>query len=237
MADINKLFGALSKCQEQILSAVDSLNQVSKESIAFGGDIARVVPQNLKVAMDQLLQTVQGSGQSSLESVIQYLDNVPVSALRKQSLVKTTINDEGVDQTSTAAEAQATINTQPNTSAGAQSAVARESFNLSDFYKDEYKSAPQRIKEADALSFDSILDNPEMGIDHGDIIDDDPLSFDAIPSNYEDDYVDDEMMFDDGAEPEEFGGSWRDIHLDNHPEDRDLGDIFRDTREPVELGV
>jgi len=258
MADINKLFGALTKTQEQILGAIDQLNTISKEAIGFGGDIARVVPQNLKVSMDQLKEIVNGSGQSSLESIIQYLDNVPVSALRKQSLVKTTINDEGIDQSSSSVEAA--INTTPNTSAGAQSAIARESFKLSDFYKEQYKGkvdSAKTMRETGELSFDAVLRENEIGVEYEDLVNGGEaasLNFKRIKEdetegyakrfglsvmnesdfNDEDEYEDDD---EEKLEESSYKGTWQDLLYETSPNERDFDDIINDTREPEDLGA
>jgi hypothetical protein len=254
--DINKLFNDLTKAQESILNIVDSLNQLSTSSIAFSGEIAKVVPQNLKVCIDQLLEVAQGQGQSSLSSLMDFLDNIPISEIRKQSLVKTTVNTEGVDRTST----QAQINTQPNLANGPQSAMA-ESFSLKNYVKDTYgKKSVKQMRESNELSFDAIMDdedfdiygetsdediglgiNTEFGLDfHNDDILDTYEDFDEEPINNTNELLNDEPIYDEDDDFSEILpndnvelSDWKDVMKQVHPEDRDFTEILQDDREPI----
>jgi hypothetical protein len=267
-SDINRLFDGLNFARENILTIVDKLNTVAKDAVGFNGSISRTIPLNLKVTIDALIEIVQGKGQSSLEKLIEFLDSVPISEIRKQSLTKKALNDTGITQTQDQVANMANpVNIAPDTSSGPRSAITQEAteYNpkniLAEFLKENYKKPSYRqLAESHELSFDAIRNSDEFDLDTGtDPFEGVPISassfadqysssldpldngiyseFDDEQPLYPSDYLNDGLPQEIFPQSEiinaEANDNWRNVLTSIHPEERDIGSIINDSREPV----
>lgn len=161
MADTAKLFTPLLKMQDSVISLMESAEELSKSAVQYNGEIARVLPLNLKSFIDKLAALLEGN-QDSLGGMIVFLDNIPIGDVRDKP-----INARSLQTQSTRPSTPApSISTAPDTSQGPQSAVLKESTDLSRYYKDQYASKPkQSLREEGRVSFQDILATEGLGLD------------------------------------------------------------------------
>jgi len=167
MADTNvsKLFASLFKMRDNVISLMETTEDLSKAASVYNGEISRVLPLNLKSVLGKLSTILEGSGQDSITSLIDFLDAVPLSDVREKP-----ISERRLDASAMADDipARPAISTAPDLSRGPQSAVMKESRDLSAYYKDAYRennSNEKRLHERGAVSFRDILSDPTLGVD------------------------------------------------------------------------
>jgi|GEM_PF-4082698 len=188
-----KIYDYLDKIRTQLTSVIEVMDNASKEASTFDGEIARTIPLNLKSDIQKLIAILEGDDQSSIKNLVNYMDAIPLGALRKQSLTSTTINRGQLSKIDGNAEEQ--INTEPqNIPAQSEITQQNESVSLEDFYKENYKNKfkEQKYRE-DELSFDAIKNDDEMNLDNGEDYtgNEDKQTFD-IQSIYDNDLDDSE---------------------------------------------
>lgn len=150
--DINRIYNGMVGAQEKIVALISELTKVKNEASGFGGEIARVLPQNLDACISTLTELYEGGSQNSLSSLLEFLDNLPYGQLRPQATTKTTLlrDEEGLGMRSAPV-----VDTNPNMQMAPQSAIRHES-TLSDFYKDSFRENQQVQRTSGRFSFDDI---------------------------------------------------------------------------------
>lgn len=163
--EINSIINSLTSMKPKIeklaknnelINIIDDLNDLIADAESFGGVIKQLVPVQLKAQVDALtgvynqLKTISKSASSAVDNIIDNVDNIPIGQLRKKSMKS--IADEGQEEEYGADDY---IDTTPNTSMGAQSAIRRESNSLSDYYKTTFKEN-RAMKSSAKFSWDNI---------------------------------------------------------------------------------
>src|SRR5574344_236355 len=132
---VNKIIGPLNAAQDDIIALIDNLSEISQNATYTGGEIGRVISSNLQKTIENLTNIANGTDQSSLSSLLTYMNNVPLGQIVPQSIkrnISAASNAASVEKTSVTQHA-APINVTPDTSAGPQSAIvtANESIQNS----------------------------------------------------------------------------------------------------------
>ena len=86
--DVKSLFKYIEDARDSILSAIEALNTLSESVSDFSGKIAETLPAQLKTTTDALINLINGQGQNSLDSIEEFLDNVPIVELRDKSTIE-----------------------------------------------------------------------------------------------------------------------------------------------------
>jgi hypothetical protein len=213
MADTNvsKLFASLLKMQDNVITIMESAEELSKTASLYNGEIARVLPLNLKSVIDKLSAILEGGGQDSLSGLVDFLDNIPLSEIRDKPISERRVDTQALGVKTP--PAPPAVNTRPNTASGPQSAVLKESApTISKYLKEEYAPRPaQALRERGKMSFADMLADGQLGIDLEDTPDvissvDIPTEQLARLSPHANDFAEEEEF---GAEPvfvDEFTG-------------------------------
>jgi hypothetical protein len=132
------LYKPLKTAKNDLLKVIDELDALGDLAVSFGGDIARVLPSQLKASTDAIMGLISGPNQNSIDSLTEYLDNVPLGAIKSHTAEDRLSGDSG-----TAPAPTPQIDTTPHTENGPQTAV-HEDIDLSQFYKQNFV---QPVKE------------------------------------------------------------------------------------------
>ena len=84
--DIGTLIDAVKKAKTSLESAFGELESLGDEARTWQGEISRVLPANLAKDMQSIANVVEGSGQESLKSLLEFLENLPVKAYAAQPI-------------------------------------------------------------------------------------------------------------------------------------------------------
>ena len=123
--DVNRLLDQLEDARESTLALIEKFQKIADTAQLFEGVIKETVPLNVKRDIEIISELSEGQAQNSLNSLIQFILNVPVSSIREPKAVRATlVNSSPASTAATTAAPTETIDTTPDTSAGAQSAVA-----------------------------------------------------------------------------------------------------------------
>lgn len=81
---IDKLYEKLFTLKEMLLEVVTTANEVAADASTFGGEIARVIPNQMRVQLIPSVQQYIDSPQNpiAVDSVIRFLDSLPLSKVR-----------------------------------------------------------------------------------------------------------------------------------------------------------
>lgn len=121
--DINRLLDQLDDARDATLNLIDKFKKISDFAKDFEGTIASTVPGQIQRDIEIITNLSDGKEQNSLSSLIELIENVPVGQVRAHRTIKTTIDPKATAQSEASLGA---IDTTPNISSGAQSAVAAE---------------------------------------------------------------------------------------------------------------
>ena len=97
--EINSLYKYIEDARDSILSALNALQSLSDAVSDFSGQVATVLPQNIKTNCDMLIQLINGTEQNSLDSIETYLDSVPIVDLKDKSSIEMLKKDKGLTTT------------------------------------------------------------------------------------------------------------------------------------------
>lgn len=197
MADISSLHKALSGIEDKINAVKKDVVALSKEAITLNGDVARVLPINLKATEDALNVLINGDGQNSIKNLRAYVSALTLGDLQDEETVPNTEApvEQPVENAPTPAEQAASVVPTADLSAGPKSAVAKESIDLSQYKR--VKEDNMKLNENGELSFDAIKD--EL-IDNSEDFDEEAaMSTDLASVDYSDIY--NPEIEDDSVEP------------------------------------
>jgi len=231
MANTDSLFNSLEKAQDFIFKTIDILDALSKDALQFNGELARVIPLNIKKDIEILDALVNGSDQSSLNQLMEYLNSVPLKDTRSQSIVsrgKPTINTDQGGDSGDVMTSDAGINTTPDLSTGPKSAVLADSI-LDKYLKQDSRS--KRISESNSLkekqhklSLELTFDDDAIGQDM-----DAEYSMDNNAGEYSFDEVSDDDEYSDEFYGEDSVEDWKSVSKANNPSEPktlDFNDIL-----------
>lgn len=124
---VNKIIGPLNSAQDDIIALIDNLSEISQNATYAGGEISRVISSNLQKTIENLTNIANGTDQSSLSSLLTYMNNVPLGQIVPQSIKRNisaaTNAVSGENAVSMPTPAAAPVNITPDTSSGPQSAI------------------------------------------------------------------------------------------------------------------
>ena len=84
--NVEDLYNKLFTIQETLLEVLDMIDDLSISADAFGGEIQKVLGGNLKGdVLSKLASVAEGSEPSSIASLISFLDNLPLSSIKKDT--------------------------------------------------------------------------------------------------------------------------------------------------------
>lgn len=123
--DVNRLLDQLEDARESTLALIEKYQKIADTAQLFNGIIAETVPLNMKQNINIISDLSEGKAQNSLSSLLDLIGSVPVSAVREPRAVRATLNTASTEP---AAQATTTapIDTTPDPSIAAQSAIAAE---------------------------------------------------------------------------------------------------------------
>lgn len=156
---------------KDLIDLINELDNLKKECSGYNGEVARVCPPRLMGEISKLvtifksLKSTAMASEKALYELSNFVDSIPSGEFRKKFIDDTDVEDAGPDLNpgllGDTAESgilpEQSINTTPDTSAGAQSAVlANES--LGDYYRRDFNNgqAFREARESAAFSFNKI---------------------------------------------------------------------------------
>lgn len=156
---------------KDLIDLINELDNLRKECAGYNGEVARVCPSALQrevtslVSVFQNLKMATEGTEAALLKLAKFVDLIPNGEFRKKLIDDSDVGDTGPDlnpglldnANAPSVLPEQTIDTTPDTSAGAQSAVlANES--LSDFYRRDFNNgqAFREARESAAFSFNKI---------------------------------------------------------------------------------
>lgn len=162
-----------------LISIIDEIGEIIDDASGSGA-IGQIVPVRLKAQYDALenarkqLKQIADSASKAIEQIADDVCNIPVGQLIKKPLKSVADEEDAQDSYSDY------IDTTPNTSAGAQSAIRRESnsldfedaealheayaashqhsTNLKDYFKEQFKEN-KKLRNPGGFSFDNIRES------------------------------------------------------------------------------
>lgn len=199
MIDISSLHKALSGIETKINAVKKDIVALSKEAITLNGDVARVLPINLKTTEDILNNILYGDDQNSIKNLRAYVSALTLGDLQDEETVPTTEVLNPDVQNVTAQPVVSDI-PQPNLQNEPKSAIiANESIDLSKYKK--VKEDNMKLNENGELSFDAIKN--EVSVDNNPEFDEEAaMSTDLAAFNYSDIYTNDEDDYEDDTSTE-----------------------------------
>lgn len=139
---IGKIATPINNERGAIKEMIRRLTEISQVAVQAGGDIGQVVSANIQKTITDLNNIANGPDQSSLMSMIKYLQTVPLGTMFPLDLnddITANNAPSVVTKAETAAPAAPTIDMTPHTEGGPQSAIAAnesiERSMLSDYFK------------------------------------------------------------------------------------------------------
>ena len=158
----DSLYRPLRTVRQDLLKVIDELDALNSAAVGFGGVIGSKLPVNVNSLLEKVEGLVSGQGTDSVDSIIEFLDSVPMGDIREKSAEERAAAQQPLSRTGApAGQPAAPIDMTAHTENGPQTAV-KESMSLEDFYKDEFKGKKTKIHEATDFSWDAILDNPNL---------------------------------------------------------------------------
>lgn len=160
-----QLWQSLDDIESKIADTIKDMDKLSKAALALNGDVARVLPIQLKAAQDSLSKIISNGAddQSTIENLKGYVDAIPLGDLREKSAEETiAVPQEPGPAPAEPAPAPVTPAVPaPDLTNGPKSEVVKESKNT----KEE---RTMKFNENGELSFDAILDetgSKDLGFD------------------------------------------------------------------------
>lgn len=184
------IFQSLSKVEKQLNEVLASLDNIKGEALAGGGIITKKMPVNINSAMQKIQAVLDGQGPDSINSLIDFIINVPMSGYSKEAAARNARGGQVNYLDDEAPAAPAEVNTTPDTSNGPQSALAESTKygediaqdSLKQFYRENYGRQKRVRENADPFSWDAILDSDAMS---------DELDYDIGSVGDQNDYIGD----------------------------------------------
>ena len=217
----DQLWNTLDRIEKSLLSIVDDFDKLSQASIAYNGDIAKVLPVQLNASADSIRALVDGAGQNSIKNLKEYVDNIPLGDFRTKSAAEAVAT--GAPRTNVNGDT-GNVDLTPKTQ-GPQSAIAQanEDVDLTPYMKKNH--VKESINDDGEFNFDAIC--ADTGVDGG-IKDEADFDFEdamldsqPVADVYDNPVTDDEDKFDfddfenkrleDGADPSADLG-WQDAY-------------------------
>lgn len=132
MIDPQKIAASLVRAQQDINQLIVSLKDISQNALLAGGDVSRVLTNNLNKCIESLEQIVKGQEQHSIKSLISYIGALPLSTFYSNDLQNQISSAAAsIQTTAQSVAAQPQIDMSANTSNGPQSAIVNESTDFS----------------------------------------------------------------------------------------------------------
>lgn len=150
MIDPQKIAASLVRAQQDVNQLIVSLKDISQNALLAGGDVSKVLTNNLNKCIEGLEQIVKGQEQHSIKSLIAYIGALPLSTFYSNDLQNQISSAAATAQTTAqAVAAQPKIDMSANTASGPQSAIVNESndFSLLSKYFKELKEEKQPEEE------------------------------------------------------------------------------------------
>lgn len=140
MIDPQKIAASLVRAQQDINQLIVSLKDISQNALLAGGDVSRVLTNNLNKCIESLEQIIKGQEQHSIKSLISYIGALPLSTFYSNDLQNQISSAAAsIQTTAQSVAAQPQIDMTANTSNGPQSAIVNESTDftlLSKYFKE-----------------------------------------------------------------------------------------------------
>lgn len=177
--DINRLLDQMDDARDATLNLIDKFKKISDLAKDFDGTIAETVPLQIKKDIEIITELTDGQGQNSISSLISLIENVPVGQVRTRRAVRTTLDPQAATQNTTAAAP--VVDTTPDTTSGAQSAVAAEAAGttpvvestapkgsaLSEYLKEGKKKEMQARYIANTINLGQVLEGTHEDSPYG----------------------------------------------------------------------
>jgi hypothetical protein len=82
--NIDRLYEKLFSIKEMLTEVIQTANEAANDANAFGGEIARVIPNQLRTLLVPALQQYIDSPQNpvAMDSIVRFLDSLPLSKVR-----------------------------------------------------------------------------------------------------------------------------------------------------------
>ena len=156
MIDPQKIAASLVRAQQDVNQLIVSLKDISQNALLAGGDVSKVLTNNLNKCIEGLEQIVKGQEQHSIKSLIAYIGALPLSTFYSNDLQNQISSAAATAQTTAqAVAAQPKIDMTANTASGPQSAIVNESndFSLLSKYFKELKEEKQPEEQQSAYGY------------------------------------------------------------------------------------
>lgn len=177
--DINRLLDQMDDARDATLNLIDKFKKISDLAKDFDGTIAETVPLQIKKDIEIITELTDGQGQNSISSLISLIENVPVGQVRTRRAVRTTLDPQAATQNVNAAPV---VDTTPDVTGGAQSAVAAEAAGgpapvaestthkgsaLSEYLKEGKKKEMQARYIANTINLGQVLEGTHEDSPYG----------------------------------------------------------------------
>ena len=147
---VDKIRTLLQKAADQITTACDTLDAALVEATGVGGKLAQLIPPHVQTQIEKLTAIVEGEDQSALLK----LDDL-IMSLPYRDIAPTTASDRREKRQSQS------IDLNPNTGSGPQTAVKESILSMYRKKEPEYKSK--------GLDFGAIRESQTFSSDFGEI--------------------------------------------------------------------
>jgi hypothetical protein len=177
--DINRLLDQMDDARDATLNLIDKFKKISDLAKDFDGTIAEIVPLQIKKDIEIITELTDGQGQNSISSLISLIENVPVGQVRTRRAVRTTLDPQATTQNVNVAPV---VDTTPDVTGGAQSAVAAEAAGgpapvaestahkgsaLSEYLKEGKKKEMQARYIANTINLGQVLEGTHEDSPYG----------------------------------------------------------------------